>query len=179
MPTKIVPSNVPQIGIDKVKSLIKSNINCQLLGIRGYYKDTMGETGRNDIGIYDDAIILITPNVFAAFNANVDPSIRRPKIATLVPGTYWYKIGIHGLSKPPARRYKALVQQGAVTVSRQDGDKETGFFGINIHKGGYSTTSSEGCQTIYPDQWNNFITTVESELNRMSQKTIPYTLVEY
>jgi lysozyme len=49
---------------------------------------------------------------------------------------------------------------------------------INIHRGGYRTTSSEGCQTIYPSQWDGFINLVYSEMSRYNQKTIPYLLVE-
>jgi hypothetical protein len=42
----------------------------------------------------------------------------------------------------------------------------------------YRTTSSEGCQTIYPAQWDGFINLVYSEMSRYNQKTIPYLLVK-
>lgn len=148
-----------------------------LVGIRGYYLNTQGKPGANDRGIYDDAIFLITPNAFAAFNANVDPSVFRRRIATLKPGVWWYKIGIHGLSKPKSRQYRALVQAAAVTVQRDGAGEETGWFGINIHRGGTSTTSSAGCQTIPPGQWPGFFSLVESEMKRCGQSTIPYLLI--
>lgn len=149
-----------------------------LLGSRGYYRDTMGRPGVNDRGYYDDAIILRTESAHVAFNANTDPSVARKHIAVLKAGVWQYRVGIHGLSKPKAQQYTALVQAGAVTVIRDQEGPETGWFGINIHRGGYGTTSSLGCQTIFPDQWAAFIALVQSELKRAAQKTIPYVLVE-
>ena len=49
---------------------------------------------------------------------------------------------------------------------------------INIHRGGYNTTSSLGCQTIHPSQWEAFIALAYLEMDRAGQKTIPYLLVE-
>lgn len=157
-----------------------------LLGRRGYYRDTMGKPGKNDRGIYDDAIFLVTPTVFASFNANVDPSSSRQGVAALKAGVYRYKIGTHGLSKPKSQRYRALIQADEVTVMRDDiadrdhdgPEEDRGFFGINIHRGGYTTTSSLGCQTIHPDQWAAFIALVESEMKRHGVTTIPYLLTE-
>lgn len=58
--------------------------------------------------------------------------------------------------------YYALRQAGDVTVIR-DGHKEPYTdkpprprMWIDIHRGGYNTTSSEGCQTIHPDYWDAF-----------------------
>ena len=149
-----------------------------LLGMRGYFRDTMGKPGVNDRGIYDDAIFLVSPTAYVAFNANTDPSIARPGVAVLRKGLWRYKIGIHGLSKPMWKRYKALVQAAAVIVVRDGGRVDTGYFGINIHKGSRNSTSSLGCQTIWPEQWNSFISLIEQELSRYNQATIPYLLVE-
>ena len=60
----------------------------------------------------------------------------------------------------------------------RDSEGESMGIAINIHKGGYNNTSSLGCQTIYPSQWDGFINLVYSEMNRYNQKTIPYLLVE-
>lgn len=151
-----------------------------LLGSRGYFRDSMGVIGRNDRGIYDDAIFLVTPTAFVSFNANCDPSVARDGIASLEAGhVYLYRIGIHGLSKPANQQYEALVQAGEVWVQRDGGKREKGYFGINIHRGGLNTTSSLGCQTIHPSQWAAFITLVDSELSRHGAKTIPYLLLAY
>ena len=60
----------------------------------------MGKPGANDRGIYDDAIFINSPSGCMAFNANVDPSVFRPGVATLAPGLHVYKKGNHGISRP-------------------------------------------------------------------------------
>ena len=147
-----------------------------LLGRRGYYRDSLGVPGRNDNGIYDDAIFLVTPGVFKSFNANTDPSRIHKGVATLRTGLWLYKVGTHGLSKPKEKQYTALVQAKEVWVERAESAADFGFFGINIHKGSLNSTSSEGCQTIYPSQWDEFIGLVQKELKRANKQTIPYLL---
>jgi len=149
-----------------------------ILGRRGYYRDTMGVAGKNDRGIYDDAIVLIGPNVYATFNANTDPSIKRPRVAVLRAGVWQYKLGIHNVTKDPKKhpRYPALIQAGEVVVDRDDVGEDRGWFGINIHKGSRTTTSSEGCQTIHPDQWEEFYGAVKATMTAHTMSTIPYVL---
>lgn len=151
-----------------------------VIGIRGYYKKTMGPTAGNDRGIYDDAIMIDSPSFSAAYNANTDPSVKRPGIAVLVANAvYLYKLGMHNMKKP----YLALRQYGRVTVLR-DGDTvpvtdtAAAPFYIDIHKGGFGTTSSLGCQTIYPTQWPSFLESVKGELKRYNQTVIPYLLID-
>jgi hypothetical protein len=152
-----------------------------LVGIRGYYLDSMGAPGRNDFGIYDDALIIVSSNVHAAFNANTDPSragwnakAGKP-MAILKHGVYRYRVGKHGLSK--ANPYTALVQAAPVTVLRGPGE-ETGWFGINVHRGSRNSTSSEGCQTVPPEQWPAFIELIQIEMKRANAKTLSYVLTE-
>lgn len=156
-----VPNSRPGMKREVLEELIKPfNIDREkypllVVGIRGYYLNSLGDEGKNDRGIYDDAIFLMTKNFFLSFNANTDPSVYRDGIATLKPG-FWpvYRFDLH------RGQYLALCQRaGEVTVYRDDEDNETGEFGINIHKGSYNSTSSLGCQTIYPDQWEDFIDT--------------------
>ncbi len=165
-----------------------------LVGVRGYYEDTMGVAGRNDRGIYDDAMFLVTPDGFFPFNANTDPSrVRKGRgtgagkgMARLNPGLWLaYRFGVHKAGTP--RAHEALRQAAAmVTVTRDgiDGDyEETGYFWINIHRGGVNTTSSEGCQTIPPDQYPEFISTIHREAQEhfgagWRGATIPYLLVD-
>jgi lysozyme len=148
-----------------------------LLGVRGYYLD-QGKPWCNDRGIYDDAIFLHAPNLVAGFNANCDPSYFQDGIACLQPGTWLYKLGIHGLTKAPEKQYEALVQADVVTIQRDNGPLETGFFGINIHKGSYGTTSSLGCQTVHPEQWDPFISTIKNLMAEHGQEKLPYLLID-
>ena len=179
----MIPKDRPRIERKTTEQLLRlrkvSDPVC-VVGIRGYYRDTMGAVGKNDIGLYDDALVVVSPNVHAAFNANVDPTrlgwnakAKKP-MAQLKPGVYRYKLGLHGISR--GNPYKALVQAGPVTVMRGD-KEETGYYAINIHRGG-STTSSEGCTTLPPGaNWNGFIALVESEMKRNNAKTLSYVLV--
>ena len=178
-----VPKSRPALDEHAVRELLRGagvDVNYPaLFGQRGYYRDTMGKKGINDIGIYDDAIFYCSPTAFSSFNANTDPSRGNEGIATLIPGLWRYKLGIHGITRAASKRYKALVQAGSVTVHRAgDGKLENGWFGINIHRGSYGSTSSEGCQTIHPDQWDGFIGLVDGDMKRHNVLMIPYLLTE-
>ncbi|MBK8810693.1 MAG: hypothetical protein IPN69_08170 [Acidobacteria bacterium] len=144
-----------------------------LVGIRGYYLDSKGKPGTNDRGIYDDAIILITPKICITFLANTDPSIFRPGIATMRPGVHRYYKGKH------KQRYWALRLVGETVPVTRDGQTgtKTGI-ALNIHKGCFRTTGSEGCQTIHPQYWDEFIELVYDAMDDYGQTTVPYCLVE-
>ena len=177
----MIPKSRPQQAKEKSLAMaIKAGIEDRvvLIGIRGYYSETFQPSG-NQRGIYDDAIILLSPSVHATFNANTDPTVFKKGIAVLKTGIHRYRKGNHGISKPgggyPALRPANPKEEVPVT---RDGEGDSMGIAINIHKGGYNTTSSLGCQTIYPPQWDGFINLVYSEMSRYNQKTIPYLLVE-
>jgi lysozyme len=182
----ILPNGKPQLKVDDaLAQLAPFKVDpypVKLLGVRGYYKNTMGAPGKNDIGIYDDAIFIIAPNkLMLSYNANTDPSRSLPNVAVLKPGgPYLYKVGMHGVSG--LHPYRALRQFGRVTVLRngkEDTDTAAAPFYIDIHRGGYNTTSSLGCQTVHPDQWPDFFANVERLMDANRQSIIPYCLVEY
>jgi len=191
-----VPNSKPRLSSTDLRKMIqpfhidRNKYPLVVIGIRGYYRNGLGKVNENDRGIYDDALFIDTPQVTASFNANTDPSYVRKGsgkgaskgMATLKPGLWKvHKFGLH------RQKYLALVQRmGNVTVVR-DGTpdyEDTGRdFGINIHKGGLNSTSSEGCQTIYPAQWDSFITLAKDQAMRYfgaewNKVVIPYVLIE-
>lgn len=181
--TQMLPNSRPKLSQADVLSLLApfalDAYSVKLLGVRGYYKTTMGNPVKNDRGIYDDAIFIISPDLFGAYNANTDPSVYKPGIASLkAGGPYLYKIGMHNMKNP----YEALRQYGRITVIRDGGnvvtDTAASPFFIDIHKGGFNTTSSLGCQTVHPTQWESFLATVKDQIKRNKQSIIPYCLVE-
>ena len=187
--TPIVPGKRPDWWREVVEELVRGHgvkERVVVVGRRGYYRDTMGKPGQNDRGLYDDAIAVISPRYFRAFNANTDPAVAHPNMATLQPGVWDYQFGIHNRTKEKSRQYRALVQAGEVVVFRDEtqlvakgvvDERGTsmgnglwrGWFGCNIHKGGFATVGSEGCQTIWPEQWDEFLAAVETEAREFGQ----------
>lgn len=192
---RIAPIEKPRLSSSELHELLAPfAIDRELhpvvvVGIRGYYKDSMGAPGVNDRGIYDDAIFIDSIQATVAFNGNTDPSKVRAGsgkgtakgMASLNQGAWFvHRFALH------KGKYLALCQRaGDVTVTR-DGNPpyaDTGSFGINIHKGSYTSTSSEGCQTIHPDQWASFISLAQDQVKRYfsgnwNRRTIPYVLLE-
>jgi len=183
----MTPNSRPQAASDKIESIVRQAFasgtpfpDVCVVGVRGYYRDTMGEAGKNDRGLYDDALFIVAKDRFAAFNANTDPSRFKRGIATLIPGVHWYRPGNHGISKPgggyPA--FRPATPDEALPVMRDGHAGKSDGIAINIHKGGYGTTSSAGCQTIHPDQWDEFHSTLTAALKAAGVKKFPYILVE-
>lgn len=195
--SRIVPETLPRLSADELLPRVKSagldiaKHPVFVVGIRGYYKRTMGDPDGNDRGIYDDAMFLISPNFFGSYNANTDPSATRPGrgfeegkkgMAKLKAGIwYCHRFDLH------RKMYMALCQTaGSVTVIRDGVEQDyphTGWFGINIHRGGRNGTSSLGCQTVYAPQWEGFIGSAMDQARRFNgaawkSTTIPYVLLE-
>lgn len=183
-----VPNSRPRMTqADVLKELsafpASDEFKVKVLGIRGYYKESMGNPVKNDRGIFDDAMFIVGPDFFATFNANTDPSVFKAGIASLVaPQMVLYKPGIHGISGKNPR--PAFRQHSRVKVMRDGNptpitDTANAPFWINIHDGGFNTTSSEGCQTIYKSQWIMFRDSLNYQLKINKQTIFPYCLIEY
>jgi hypothetical protein len=143
-----------------------------IIGIRG-------SNDMNKIGVFDDTICLVTPTEFSTCVGNTDPSKVYPRVAVLRPGIWWYRKGIHGIDKPKDQQYMAFVQAAPVVVDRHQGIQgDTGYFGINIHRGGNNTTSSAGCQTIHAPDWETFRARAYAAMEAAGVEKIPYVLVE-
>jgi lysozyme len=182
------PSSRPKLSrqdIERVLSAKKVLLKKHpviLVGIRGYYEDTFGKPGQNDRGFYDDAAFWITKDSFLSFNYNTDPSRFREGVGVgSQKGMAVLKLGVWMYQRGPHKGYAAFRQAQAVTVQRDKRGggsyEDTGWFGINIHRGGVGTTSSEGCQTLPVSQWVEFKTHGYNELTKKNVEVFPYILI--
>ena len=154
-----------------------------VFAVRGYYRDSMGEVGTNDVGIYDDGFFIVTPQEMTSWNGNTDPgrygfnNNAGKYMARLKPGCWWFRSLIH------RGKYQAFGQgENLVTVERirSDGSiakTESGEFGINLHLGGVNGTSSEGCLTLPPEQWRDFRRTLNAVLHLAGLKRFALILI--
>jgi hypothetical protein len=195
-----IPNSRPQAGETLVRELLaKGGVAdaVALLGVRGYYRDSLGTPGANDVGIYDDAIFLVAPVVFLAVNANTDPSrlgwnegVGKP-FAVLQPGLWFFRRGPHKGNIPALRQCtdeeaasRNIPHDGEFLVERSYGVgnaknfRERGYFAINMHRGGVNGTSSWGCQTIPPGQFDGFMNAVWAESVKVNQARLPYLLMD-
>jgi lysozyme len=175
----MIPASRPKQTREQTEAMIEGvNAPVVIVGVRGYYKSMGRNPKANDINVYDDALFVWSANGYMAFNANTDPSIRRPRVAKLKAGTWQYRLGTHNISKAKKHQYPALVQAAPVTVVRQGAGEDTGWFGINIHRGGRTTTSSLGCVTLPSSQYDGFFQLIKAEMARAKVSRVPFVLSE-
>lgn len=194
------PQSKPQASFRDVHSWFSKNFSdpVYIVARRGYYLNSMGRREENDFGIYDDAAFLIAPNIFEPVNFNTDPiklgwnsGVGKP-FAMLKAGEWLFRMGSHK-GKNPALRQMTHREAEKLTGSSQDanfavlrhfaeGDErnyeEAGYYAINIHSGGWSTTSSWGCQTAPPDQYFKWMKKVHDAMMQNGMRTIRYVLTE-
>lgn len=153
-----------------------------VVGTRGFYKSLAGaETGKNLIGVYDDAISIVTPKECRTFLGNCDPSRTIADRMILEAGhKFRYVRGKHGITGDHPR--DAWVQAGPVILRRFQPDGSLGpelkdqWVGCNIHDGSQTTTGSAGCQTIVPEEWKDFDGMLEEALRLAAQHQFWYIL---
>lgn len=161
--------STPQLSASSLREIIAVNgvdsSVVSLIAIRGYYLDSMGKPGENDRSIYDDAIFVCHPNGVERYQANTDPNGWRNKTSKRK-GMAMLKTGIHRFGKGLHKGAQAFRQCEPFTVHR-DGDSklDCGYHAINLHSGGYTSTSSLGCQTIPKSTWKRFKTSLYSLLD--------------
>lgn len=127
-----------------------------VVAIRGFNLN-MGEDQVNDRSIYDDAHFVITPEKVIGFEANTDPNgYRKGRGTGREKGMAMLKTGVWFFGKGRHKGTPAFRQVAPFTVIR-DGNpdyEDTGYFAINWHHGGNHSTSSLGCQTNRPNDFN-------------------------
>lgn len=187
------PSSRPQASLAVVmaaaeKAFARPLPDIFVLAVRSYYRDTMGEAGTNDYGMYDDALFVVSPLGFSGWNGNTDPSRLgwNPNagkcMARLKIGNYKFRRLKHRARRPDG--YMAFGQgpnRVVVERLRKDGTialTESGEFGINLHRGGNSGTSSEGCLTVPTGQWPQFDKMLSGVLETTGMKDFDLILIE-
>lgn len=156
-----------------------------LVGIRGYFLNTVGKPGVNDFNLYDDAMIVRHrgDNV-ATFNANTDPSQQKTGLAQLSTGIYTFYRGKH---KGRIDAFRAYPEGVKLPCKRETahGSWEGEAQYINIHDGGDYDTWSAGCQTLpgasskkYGDQFAAFRDLVYRLMREAKQDKVTYLLIE-
>lgn len=168
----------------------KNDYDLNIFGIRS--KDTTPNSFNDVIGVF-----YMWDGCWRGhfWSATVDPGqywLENPMnakgTAVLCPGQYRgaYEIGKH------QGRYEALTQVNEVTVWRDPnrdstpdrwGKKETGFFGINIHKSGKVSTRidrwSAGCQVFQREiDFEEFMDICRKQISIAGFKTFTYTLLD-
>lgn len=146
-----------------------------LVAVRGYFKNTVGKKGENDINKWDDAMLVYeNGTLIKTFNANTDPS--KQDLAMLDPGVYQFARGKH---KGRIDAFRASPEGVRLPCTR-NGKKSWCSF-INIHDGGRNDTWSAGCITL-PNwatefQFNTFRNLVYNRMIAMSLPTVTMLLI--
>lgn len=174
--------NRPRITDPEVDKIVAAKIKkpgpVLLIGVRGYFLNTIGRYGQNDFNVYDDAMLVVEEGeLLKTFNANTDPSKRGANLAMLDPGLYTFYRGVH---KNRIKAFRAHPE-GVSWPCTRDGKKSKCSL-INIHDGGLNDTWSAGCQTI-PNtgkyqQFNEFRDLVYRLMDKHEMDTIQYLLIE-
>ncbi len=170
----------------KIDSLVNKSENSK---ITLYAIRNVDSSSNEKRGLYDDAFIIVdktkTNSKYHIFPGNTDPSkygesnlVKDKGYPVIVPGTYYYKPGIH--NSPRNGSYEAFIQNSDVTVKRDpvnggQSKVEKGKFGINLHKGGrnrnefHNDVSSSGCMTVPSEHWENFKSLLNDNLKSANQ----------
>ena len=166
---RIIPHSRPKMSRENISRILSHTVPpnelnpnlAYIVGIRGYYLNTMGKRGENDINVYDDAAFVISPDEFHSYNANTDPSFVKRKgrfLAKINLGVYTFYRDYHLRSRGKSKMYEALrmYPEGVWIACTRNGKPSTCGF-INFHYGSNRpqnwVTWSDGCQTIPKTQY--------------------------
>lgn len=170
------------------------------LTIRGYYRDSLGAKGKNDVGMYDDMLAWVSEKDILPIQGNTDPSrvgwngsLGKP-FAMLVPGVWYFIRGPHKGRQPcfrqpteenaqdfriPGKGYFTVYRaKGQNQISQHTAPTESGYFAINIHDGGDENTSSWGCLTAPSKTFIPWATEIWARTREKKQDVLPMLLLE-
>lgn len=140
-----------------------------VVAIRGFKLD-IGAKGQNDRGIYDDAHFIYTPSSIISFPANTDPSGFRKGYGTgSNKGMAMVDEGVWAYNKGTHKGRLAFRPSVPIRVIR-DGNPpypHTGWHATNWHNGNISTTSSLGCQTNAPSDFDTLRVYIYNQLEKL------------
>lgn len=183
MSTRMTPRLRPQQDVSRTWHWLNVNgvdtTKPAILAMRGYFQDSMGKPGVNDRGIYDDAFFVVSPREHRSFFGNTDPTRHKHGVAMIMPGVHPYRRAYHKWGKAGGHPAFRPATPGEELPVWRDGieDPRPGI-ACNMHRGGWTTTSSEGCLTIHPDHWQEFYDMVDRLMDEYDLKTIPVCLIE-
>ncbi|HEY8560527.1 MAG TPA: hypothetical protein VIL74_09130 [Pyrinomonadaceae bacterium] len=154
-----------------------------VVGVRGYFLNSVGKPGENDLNLWDDAILVYYDSVLVkTFNANTDPSKHNQKLAMLDAGLYEFYQGTH---KERIKAFRAYPEGVELPCKRQQFDGswvKSKCSAINIHDGAFNDTWSAGCQTVINQtphkQFDEFRDLVYDLMDANKMKTFKYLLLE-
>lgn len=113
-----------------------------------------GADGEDNIGVYDDKLYGVTPSTVKVWDCNTNPSRRKEGVAELIPGVWDMVPAIHGITTGRPRPAFRQAPDALFSVRRWNRPGIfRGYFAIDLHDGGYGSTSSLGCLTMRPDDF--------------------------
>lgn len=179
--------NRPKINdaeTDKIAKYFFPKVIPELLviGVRGYFLNSVGKKNANDTGWDDGIIVYENGTLIKTFNGNTDPSKVNSDLAMLDTGVYQFAKGTHKNRIKAFRAYPEGVRLKCKRQNRNGVWKESLCSAINFHDGGLSDTWSAGCQTIINQgkqkQFDEFRDLVYKLMTKHTLKTFTYLLIE-
>lgn len=183
--------NRPQITDERLKDIIAASPfsypggYVSLVGLRGYFANSVGIKGANDVNVYDDAMLVLeNQQIVGRYNANTDPSKQEGR-AHLLPGIYTFYRGRHKNRIDAFRAYPEGVVWKCERMQNGVMIPSTCSY-INIHDGGITNTWSEGCQTlpgakaasVWENQFAEMRDLVYKLMRQHSQLVVGYLLLD-
>jgi len=193
---RVIQSNFNQLTapvnkFNSSKTVFDPTKHVTVVSVRGF-EINMGKDGVNDRRIYDDAHFIYSPKGLISFSANTDANgFRKGSGTGKNKGMAMLDTGVWFFGKGKHKGRLGFRQCCPFTVIR-DGDPpypHTDYHAINWHNGNVDTTSSLGCQTNRPADFDALRTYLYRELDSLDNpcmyndwgqrvRAFPYILID-